>query len=124
MRNKRRRFPRMRRGRPEQQHPPKTLLGRIFRMQCKMFGCITSNGYICDRCSADVYGPNFVQQTPFDPFAVAIRKLCSIFAATKFHCDHCGRRLSFARFYSEARIRGILSTKFCTQKCFDDWLPF
>jgi hypothetical protein len=123
MKNKRRRFPRMRPRRTEQPHPPQALLDRLHRLLCRTFGCITSNGYACGRCSADLYGPDFVQQTPFDSLAGATRRLCGIFNPHNFHCDHCGARLSFARFYSEAKVRGLISTKYCTQQCFEDWLP-
>jgi hypothetical protein len=109
---------------PDQKKPPRNLWDRIFRAQCKLFGCSASNGHTCDRCSADLYCPDFVQLSPFDPLAAAVSKFCRIFAAQNFRCDTCGKRLTFPRFYSEARVRGLLSTKFCTDKCFDEWLPF
>jgi hypothetical protein len=108
----------------EREAAPRTVWDQIFRAQCKLFGCYTSNGYACDRCSADLYSSDFVQLSPFDALGAAISKFCRIFAPQNFRCNSCGKRLTFARFYSEARVRGLLSTKFCTDKCFDEWLPF
>jgi hypothetical protein len=104
--------------------PPQPLWTRVLRAQRRVLGCYTSNGYGCDRCSADLYSADFVQQSPFEPLAAAVRKFRSIFAAKNRRCNHCGERLSFARFRSEARVRGLLAPKFCNEKCFDDWLPF
>ncbi len=86
------------------------------RLKCRLLGCATSDECMCAcyRCGTDLYDYEFVQAGWLEP-AFRAWRLARRFAQkfTGRQCAVCSRR--FWR-------RGDDWT--CSDKCFEDWLPF
>jgi hypothetical protein len=86
------------------------------RLHCHLFGCAVAATYpACARCNADLYegpfierGVNYYVDAAFDPVRRHI-----IWPIMGKRCCQCRRR--YWRGYDEYC---------CSEKCFDEWLPF
>lgn len=84
------------------------------KIACRLLGCICSEVYPgCHRCETGIYDVDYVQIGLLDPVFRAyarVRRFVERFTGRK--CDQCGRRYWRGNPYV------------CSDKCFNDWLPF
>jgi len=87
----------------------------VKQFYCKLFGCDAGKFPCCDRCHTDLYDPGFVDIGKLTPMVWFIRRHTRQVRRVLFgrRCDECKRR--FRRGYNES---------VCSEKCFDNWLPF
>jgi hypothetical protein len=82
------------------------------RIKCKLWGCWCHEEYpACGRCGAQLYDADFVQ-------IAKLQRLMTVWEWVKgvrFYrqCAVCKKRIWFA---------GLKAC--CSQKCWDEWLPF
>lgn len=93
------------------------ITARIARLQCRFLGCAYESHGHCDRCGSALYDPNFIQYGWLDPlfrFYWKARRFIRRLGPRK--CYECGKRIR----------RGYCSEhpEFCSEKCFDNWIPF
>ena len=98
------------------------------RIRCILFGCRLHDLPACHRCQAALYDADFIQMGRLEPLTDGVAHLRAIFSADNLRCTECRRLLSLPQLVSEWRrsgeFCGIAVTKFCSDKCRDDWFPF
>jgi hypothetical protein len=85
------------------------------RIICRLIGCVVAEDYpACYRCNTDLYDGDFIQAGWLEPVFRAWRR------TRRFVERFSGRRCAVCsrRFWR----RGDDWT--CSDKCFEDWLPF
>lgn len=84
------------------------------RLRCELFGCVCAENYpACYRCNADLY-EDFIQTGRLKPlFCVYWSALRLVQTVTGKRCQVCSRR--YWHGYDDY---------VCSDKCFEDWLPF
>lgn len=85
---------------------------RINRLVCRARGCDLHDEYpACHRCGSALYGGDFIEAGWLDPLISAYYRLKRRLEIK--HCDVCGKRMPWRR-----------TVPCCSDKCFDQWIPF
>lgn len=85
-------------------------LDTVKRLVCHAFGCRIGDHSVCERCGSALY---YGDITPgrLEPLLRAYRRLAARLKVKR--CQQCHARIS--RFGKE---------DFCSDKCFEEWIPF
>jgi hypothetical protein len=86
------------------------------RLRCHLLGCADHEfAPCCGRCGTDVYDPAYVESARAWLYPLR-RRWWAARAWAWPRCHECGRRLwPWTRRVSD---------EFCSQACFDRWIPF
>lgn len=85
------------------------------RLLCKLWGCYCSDthDFSCPRCGAALYDADFVQIGRLE-WVYRVRDFFrGKYAFITRRCDVCRKRMWFTRH-----------NPCCSEKCYDQWLPF
>lgn len=87
---------------------------RLKRALCNLLGCICADSFPgCHRCEAGIYDADFVQIGWLDPvFRAYLKVRRFVQKLTGKHCQVCHRRYWGGDDWT------------CSNKCFNEWLPF
>lgn len=83
------------------------------RIHCYLFGCWCDPNSACPKCGAALYDCEFIQVGKLDWVHSVRRLFAGIRCFVSRRCDVCGRKYWFTR-----------SGPCCSQKCYDQWIPF
>lgn len=85
------------------------------RVRCWLLGCACARSYpACHYCAADLYEGPFLQEGKLQPILVFWADVkCAVRKLGPKKCDQCGKK--FVHGYDD---------HLCSEKCFNDWLPF
>jgi hypothetical protein len=83
------------------------------RIRCVLFGCWCDENYACLKCGATLYDPDYVQIGKMDWVSRLWAKICAVPHVVSKRCEVCGKLIWFPGGKS-----------FCSQACWDKWIPF
>lgn len=83
------------------------------RIRCQILGCHWTPDAICGRCGEDYYGEFPIHRGIWERAVYPVRRFKQ---AVWPKCNQCGRLLLFR----ERHYGG----DFCSEACFQEWLPF
>lgn len=84
------------------------------RIRCILFGCWCDENSACPKCGCALYDADFRQIGKLNWIYRVRDFLRGVYVFSNRHCEVCGKRLGFTR-------RG---PHCCSEKCYDQWIPF